>query len=562
MLRNEQGPPDPPDQLALLSLSAYRAQVSWVQPFDGNDPVVVYHILVCNNDVNGQPAISKCHSHVTQSTTSQLPAISCDVGGHESITSLWRNNAGQPLQQVNVFLPNTLLPHMSQPLLSLLHVPHVSQPPLSLLWLLLHWWIGEIQQSSGTAAATSTITSTTPLVQSTAAAAATPTTTFATPLVQSTAAAATSTTTFTTPLVQSAAATSTTTFATPLVQSTAAATSTTTFATPLMQSTAAVAAATSTITSAVITVVTSAMTAVSSVVAATATTITAVTTAAIMPLVQPDQHQRIGQRLQVSVHPVRTKQSKKVYKLPPPQQSSCVGSFSGISATPTTTTTSTTQTTTTFSTMSHCSPSTMSHNVTSPPPITTSRIIQTPSKLPSITMTQSADSTIHTVPTTAEGTLSLVSSTPRSSTMASNKLQPVSLSPEDRLPDAWKSVLNKKEQQWIGTEVFFDKHKINDTAASKLWWDPPSPSVTKLQPDPESYILHKLCLWLPRRKWNFNFKCPSCQCSLSTKGIYTKSLRRIINLTDCYFLATEELNCKPCKRAYQCWDNLLLSQLP
>ena len=46
------GPPDPPDQLALLSLSAYQAQVSWVQPFDGNDPVVVFHILVWNNDVN------------------------------------------------------------------------------------------------------------------------------------------------------------------------------------------------------------------------------------------------------------------------------------------------------------------------------------------------------------------------------------------------------------------------------------------------------------------------------------------------------------------------------
>ncbi|XP_065894101.1 receptor-type tyrosine-protein phosphatase F-like isoform X2 [Dysidea avara] len=45
-------PPDPPDQLALLSLLAYQAQVSWVQPFDGNDPVVVFHILVWNNDVN------------------------------------------------------------------------------------------------------------------------------------------------------------------------------------------------------------------------------------------------------------------------------------------------------------------------------------------------------------------------------------------------------------------------------------------------------------------------------------------------------------------------------
>ncbi|XP_065909225.1 cell adhesion molecule DSCAM-like isoform X2 [Dysidea avara] len=46
------GPPHPPDQLSLLSLSAYEAQVSWVVVFDGNDPVVMYHIFVWNSDVN------------------------------------------------------------------------------------------------------------------------------------------------------------------------------------------------------------------------------------------------------------------------------------------------------------------------------------------------------------------------------------------------------------------------------------------------------------------------------------------------------------------------------
>ena len=46
------GPPDPPHYLSLMSLSAHEAQVSWELLFDGNDPVVIYHIFVWNNNVN------------------------------------------------------------------------------------------------------------------------------------------------------------------------------------------------------------------------------------------------------------------------------------------------------------------------------------------------------------------------------------------------------------------------------------------------------------------------------------------------------------------------------
>ena len=54
------GPPHPPDQLSLLSLSAYEAQVSWVVVFDGNDPVVMYHIFVWNSDVNVSLCVRVC----------------------------------------------------------------------------------------------------------------------------------------------------------------------------------------------------------------------------------------------------------------------------------------------------------------------------------------------------------------------------------------------------------------------------------------------------------------------------------------------------------------------
>ena len=33
-----------------------------------------------------------------------------------------------------------------------------------------------------------------------------------------------------------------------------------------------------------------------------------------------------------------------------------------------------------------------------------------------------------------------------------------------------------------------------------------------------------------------------------------KTLRIVVDLRDCYYLATEELGCKECGRNFQCWD--------
>ena len=40
-----------------------------------------------------------------------------------------------------------------------------------------------------------------------------------------------------------------------------------------------------------------------------------------------------------------------------------------------------------------------------------------------------------------------------------------------------------------------------------------------------------------------------------SKGL---SLRRIVDLSCCYYLATDELNCKRCNRTFHSWDNLLV----
>ena len=40
----------------------------------------------------------------------------------------------------------------------------------------------------------------------------------------------------------------------------------------------------------------------------------------------------------------------------------------------------------------------------------------------------------------------------------------------------------------------------------------------------------------------------------SSKGLYKKSLRIVVDLRDNYYLAAEELGCGLCGAAFQCWD--------
>lgn len=40
----------------------------------------------------------------------------------------------------------------------------------------------------------------------------------------------------------------------------------------------------------------------------------------------------------------------------------------------------------------------------------------------------------------------------------------------------------------------------------------------------------------------------------SSKGLYKKTLRLVVYLRDCYYLAIKELGCKECGKSFQCWD--------
>ena len=78
-----------------------------------------------------------------------------------------------------------------------------------------------------------------------------------------------------------------------------------------------------------------------------------------------------------------------------------------------------------------------------------------------------------------------------------------------RIPADWKPVMTKGDQQWIGKTVFEARNKISDTAAVTLWWYPPTAEASA-RPNPEQYVLRRLCLWMPRKAWGIDVKCPNC----------------------------------------------------
>lgn len=98
-----------------------------------------------------------------------------------------------------------------------------------------------------------------------------------------------------------------------------------------------------------------------------------------------------------------------------------------------------------------------------------------------------------------------------------------------------------------------------------MWWYPPSvPGPNFLSvPVAASFFQRRLFLWMPRKMWSFDFKCPVCKTStsLTSKGLYNR-VRSVIDLKNRYYLASEYLECRSCKGTFISYDSRLLGQLP
>lgn len=132
------------------------------------------------------------------------------------------------------------------------------------------------------------------------------------------------------------------------------------------------------------------------------------------------------------------------------------------------------------------------------------------------------------------------------------------------------------------------------TKLQTRWYPPPVDLTTpQTKPSPSGYFHRRLFLWMPRRMWKIDFKCPNCKdpqrysteyavflilnflsffcyClnnynsanrSLRSKGPYNR-VRLVLDLNNLYYLGVEYMSCNECNGTFILWDRHILGQLP
>ncbi|XP_056120618.1 uncharacterized protein LOC130097702 [Rhinichthys klamathensis goyatoka] len=134
------------------------------------------------------------------------------------------------------------------------------------------------------------------------------------------------------------------------------------------------------------------------------------------------------------------------------------------------------------------------------------------------------------------------------------------------LPESWRAVLNKEQQQWIGRSLFTRGRTGRSQLTTELclWWYPPQPRLIYSQPpaSPDPFFACLLFLWMPLRMWSFKLTCtqPGCNTTLTKAGLY-KTIQRVLDVKGWYLMATEYLECPTCKKKVAGWSQDVLGQL-
>ncbi|XP_052472153.1 uncharacterized protein LOC128028874 [Carassius gibelio] len=137
------------------------------------------------------------------------------------------------------------------------------------------------------------------------------------------------------------------------------------------------------------------------------------------------------------------------------------------------------------------------------------------------------------------------------------------------LPEGWRQTLPKEQHLWV-SKALFTRDKSGRLALTKnlrLWWHPPGPRPLYTQPpsSPDSFFHARLFLWIPYRLWSYRLLCSQPNCRrlgfpLTACGMY-KTVRRVLDVSGWYFMATEYLECRSCKKKLAGWSQDILNQL-
>ncbi|XP_078802180.1 uncharacterized protein LOC105353958 isoform X2 [Oryzias latipes] len=136
------------------------------------------------------------------------------------------------------------------------------------------------------------------------------------------------------------------------------------------------------------------------------------------------------------------------------------------------------------------------------------------------------------------------------------------------LPAGWLHTLPEVDQRWMSKALFkwtAQGHPDLDfSKVDRLWWYPPQvPLRITNVPQPEDYFGSPLLLWIPQKLWQVKLTCPHSDCHeelLTSAGLHEK-VRQVISLDITYFVASEYLFCKRCKRKVISWSHAIVSQL-
>ncbi|XP_062395732.1 uncharacterized protein LOC134083423 [Sardina pilchardus] len=136
------------------------------------------------------------------------------------------------------------------------------------------------------------------------------------------------------------------------------------------------------------------------------------------------------------------------------------------------------------------------------------------------------------------------------------------------LPAGWIPALPEVDQRWISKALFqwsrFDQPELNPTKGDKMWWYPPQPPQTPNgMPSLERHFGTPLLLWMPRKFWRVRLVCPHPDCiqsELTSAGLHQR-IKQVVGVSSSYYIASEYLACKSCKRRVISWSSAIISQL-
>ncbi|XP_030196810.1 uncharacterized protein LOC115531596 [Gadus morhua] len=136
---------------------------------------------------------------------------------------------------------------------------------------------------------------------------------------------------------------------------------------------------------------------------------------------------------------------------------------------------------------------------------------------------------------------------------------------KELLPLSWRKTLPEEQQEWVGRALFHrdpSSGKAVLTTPPRLWWYPPGARLLYTQPPATAHAFFQrpFFLWLPYRMWAYHLKCPADGGKLMGAGLY-KTVRRVLDRSGWYYMATECLQCPSCGKKVAGWSQDILEQL-